>query len=100
MRVSTVAFLLGLLLPAAGYLYLKCWLRAVLAYGVLLLCGVLLSVTEHLAQPQGVALFGLTLGMIYIYALIDAWQIGRRIDAKQLSAQLRQSSTGGRSASR
>lgn len=88
MRVSTVAFFVGLLLPAAGYLYLKRWLRAVLAYALLLLCGVLLFVTEHLTQPQGVALFGLTLGMIYIYALIDAWQIGRRVDAKQLSKHL------------
>lgn len=90
MRVSTLAFLLGLLLPAAGYLYLRRWLRALLAYGSLLACVVFLQTTEHMSTPQGVALFGLTLGTIYIYALIDAWQIGRRIDAKQLSARQHQ----------
>jgi len=100
MRVSTVAFLLGLLLPAAGYVYLKRWIRTLLAYGSVLVCLVFLQMTGHMTSPQGLALLGLTLGTVYIYALIDAWQIGRRIDAQQLSAQLRRPSTGGRSASR
>ncbi len=89
MRVSTVAFLLGLLWPAAGYLYLRRWLRALLAYGILLVCALLLWLTEYMGKPQGIALFGLALGTVYIYALLDAWQIGRRVDAQQLSAQLR-----------
>ena len=96
MRVSTLAFLLGALLPAAGYLYLRRWVRALLAYGSVLACVVFLQMTNHLGSPQGLALLGLTLGTIYIYALIDAWQIGRRIDAQQLSARLHQPNTGSR----
>lgn len=90
MRVSTVAFLLGLLWPAAGYLYLRRWLRLSLAYGLLLLSVLGLWLTDYMDKPQGVALLGLSLGTVYIYGLLDAWQIGRRMDARQLSAQLRQ----------
>ncbi len=89
MRVSTVAFLLGLLWPAAGYLYLRRWWRLMLAYGFLLLCGRALQLTDGMDKPQGIALIGLALGTVYIYSLLDAWQIGRRIDAQQLSAQMR-----------
>lgn len=89
MRVSTVAFLLGLLFPAAGYVYLRRWIRVALAYGGMALCFMLLNMTEQMGTPQGVALFGLALGTIYVYALIDGWQIGRRIDAKRLSAKLK-----------
>lgn len=89
MRISTVAFLLGLLWPAAGYLYLRRWFRAILAYGIVLLCVLLLWTTEAMSKPQGIALLGLTIGTVYLYALLDAWQIGRRVDAQQLSAKLR-----------
>ena len=93
MRVSTMAFLLSLLLPAAGYVYLKRWIRTLLAYGSILICLVFLKMTGQLGSAQGIALFGLTLGTVYVYALIDAWQIGRRIDAQQLSARLNRSAS-------
>lgn len=100
MRTSTVAFLVGLVLPAVGYLYLRCWLRALLAYVLIFSCAALLWGTEHLQQPQGVALLALTLGMVYVYALIDGWQIGRRVDAQQLSAQLATQRLEGKSSER
>ncbi|MEC7120614.1 MAG: hypothetical protein VXW65_12035 [Pseudomonadota bacterium] len=88
MRISTVAFLLGLIVPAAGYLYLRRWFRAMLAYGVLVMSVMVLLFKQQLAEPQGLALLVLSVGMVYLYALIDAWQIGRRIDARRLSKHM------------